>query len=381
MPKNQHATPLRVTMVTPHLPPTQAANALLPVVIASALDSVEIQARFITHPPAEVPEVCYVSQRGRGLWARTPMGGVTAAIRIALLVVTQIAASDVVHLHGNGLLVEVANWLAVRFGKPRVITLYGTDIWHHDPVRHRQFGQVVRQATTRVFYSQGLLDFARDQLDLAVDPSEVIHAPVAPSFHEPSVDERRTLRAELGLHASLVLLTVKRLHPVAGYEDLLRAMPAICVRHPDVQLLIVGEGESRFALETLARELQLSDHIQFLGSIPNGELWRYYASADLFVLPSRLESWGTVMLEALACGTPVVATDTAGGCEVAANFPDDVQLTLRENPEVLASTVIAAAESRRQTSQATQSRLLSEFGVEACAAHYATVYRSVSKKL
>ena len=87
------------------------------------------------------------------------------------------------------------------------------------------------------------------------------------------------------------------------------------------------------------------------------------------------------MLEALACGTPVVATDTAGGSEVAANFPDDVQLTLRENPEVLASTVIAAAESRRQTSQATQSRLLTEFGVEACAAHYASVYRSVSKKL
>ena len=215
----------------------------------------------------------------------------------------------------------------------------------------------------------------------SVDPSEVIHAPVAPSFHEPSVDERRTLRAELGLHASLVLLTVKRLHPVAGYEDLLRAMPAICVRYPDAQLLIVGEGESRFALETLVRELQLSDHIQFLGSIPNGELWRYYASADLFVLPSRLESWGTVMLEALACGTPVVATDTAGGSEVAANFPDDVQLTLREHPEVLASTVIAAAESRRQTSQATQSRLLSEFSVEACAAHYASVYRSVSKKL
>jgi len=66
---------------------------------------------------------------------------------------------------------------------------------------------------------------------------------------------------------------------------------------------------------------------------------------------------------------------------VAANFPDDVQLTLREHPEVLASTVIAAAESRRQTSQATQSRLLSEFSVEACAAHYASVYRSVSKKL
>jgi len=58
-----------------------------------------------------------------------------------------------------------------------------------------------------------------------------------------------------------------------------------------------------------------------------------------------------------------------------------VQLTLREYPEALASTVIAAAESRRRTTQTTQRRLLAEFGVEACAAQYATVYRRVSKKL
>ncbi|MDP7693706.1 MAG: glycosyltransferase, partial [Vicinamibacterales bacterium] len=80
-------------------------------------------------------------------------------------------------------------------------------------------------------------------------------------------------------------------------------------------------------------------HVRFLGSVPNDELWRYYAGADLFVLPSRLESWGTVMLESLACGTPVVATETAGGCEVRQHFSDDVRLVECERPESLAEAV------------------------------------------
>ncbi len=53
-------------------------------------------------------------------------------------------------------------------------------------------------------------------------------------------------------------------------------------------------------------------------------IWKYYAAADLFVLPSEVESWGTVMLESMACGTRVVTTDTVGGLEVRENFPDDV---------------------------------------------------------
>ena len=115
------------------------------------------------------------------------------------------------------------------------------------------------------------------------------------------MERRSTFRKELGLDQSVVLLTVKRLHPVAGHEDLLRAMPVICSTHKNVRLLIIGEGESRAALEALTKQLNLTDSIQFLGGISNEDLYRYYVSADLFVLPSRLESWGTVMLEALAC--------------------------------------------------------------------------------
>ena len=73
------------------------------------------------------------------------------------------------------------------------------------------------------------------------------------------MERRAVFRRELGLDRSVVLLTVKRLHPVAGHEDLLRAMPTICAAHKNVRLLVVGEGESRAALEALTRELELTD--------------------------------------------------------------------------------------------------------------------------
>ena len=96
---------------------------------------------------------------------------------------------------------------------------------------------------------------------------------------------------------------------------------------PDAQLLIAGDGALRPALEQQAALAGIGNKVTFLGLVDNRELPKYCAAADLFVLPSRLESWGTVMLEALACGTRVVATDTAGALEAQGFFDDDVRAT------------------------------------------------------
>ena len=373
-------SPLRVLMVTPHLPPEWAANAILPVQLGSALDSFRTECRFLAHASRDqrvfLANARYVPRRGRGRWWRTKIGAAIAAVRIVICALPLIKSSDVIHLHGNGLIVEIADWLATRFRKPRVLTLYGTDVWHHDVTRHRRFGAVVRNAKARVFYSEALREFA-DNLELAPYPSEVIYAPVASTFKAFGMARRAVFRRELGLARSVVLLTVKRLHPVAGHEDLLRAMPTICAAHKNVRLLVVGEGESRAALEALTRELELTDSVQFLGGISNEDLYRYYASADLFVLPSRLESWGTVMLEALACGTPVVTTKTAGGKEISNLFPEDVRVTAVDSPDDLATAVRIELEAHRRVSQDVQTRLQARFSIEACARNYHAIYRQV----
>jgi len=141
-----------------------------------------------------------------------------------------------------------------------------------------------------------------------------------------------------------------------------------------VSLWLVGDGPLRPSLVTLASELGIAKHVRFLGALPNEALPQYLAAADGFVLPSRLESWGTVMLEALACGTPVVATDTAGGEEVRSYFPDDVALCEKESPGSLAAAVLASLRTSRRTGEATAETLRARFSPAACAAQYRHVY-------
>lgn len=371
---------MRVCMTSAHLPPEQAANALLPVVLGGELKSRGVDTSYLAHPSTgherstPIDNVAYVPRRGRGQLGRTLGGAVVAGGRMALGARRSISRSDLVHLHSNGFIIEIGWLLAKRYRKPFVITLYGTDVWHHDPVRHARFGRVVREAACRVFYSQGLLDFASG-LGLAPDPSVVIYAPVPSSFHAVDPDARSVLRKELGVGSAPLLLTVKRLHTVAGHEILLRAVPAILRESPDAQFWLAGEGELRTVLEALALELGIASHVRFLGRVSNEVLWRYYAAADLFVLPSRLESWGTVMLEALSCGTPVVATATVGAREVHDHFPDDVSLVETGNPGALAALVCRGLLEARRTDPATLRVLRERFGPARCAAEYFQVYQ------
>lgn len=109
-----------------------------------------------------------------------------------------------------------------------------------------------------------------------------------------------------------VLLTVSRLAPGKGLEELLEIFPILVRQHHDVQLVIIGED---FGLEPMLRARAeqggVSRNIHFLGKLPAEELVAAYQHASLFVHPSEYEAFGIVLAEALAAGTPVVARDTA----------------------------------------------------------------------
>lgn len=370
---------MRVCMVTPHLPPEQAAVALLPVVLGDALSESGVTTSYVSHPSsagAAAPgrDITYVARRGRSSVSRSKLGAVAAGARMIVRARSAIAHSDVIHLHSNGLLIEAAAWLAKRFGRPYVVTLYGTDVSAHDPVRNARYGTLVREASARVFYSRGLLEHA-SKLGLAPHPSSVIYAPVSPDFHDVDEHARAALRHELGVGDRRVLLTVKNLRQVGGHDTLLRAMPAVLRAHSDVMLLLAGDGELRPALESTCRSLGIEPAVRFLGRLSNDKLWKYYAAADLFVLPSHVESWGTVMLESMACGTPVVATDTVGGVEVRENFPDDVTVVPRTDVERLAEAVSRSLDRPRRVTPSTLQRVRRGFTIVACAARYLDVYR------
>ncbi len=106
------------------------------------------------------------------------------------------------------------------------------------------------------------------------------------------------------------VLAVGRLTYYKGFEVLIRAA-ALC---PEVQVAIVGEGERRAQLARLISDLGIAQRVKLLGGLSDHELQKLYRSADLFCLPSleRTEAFGVVLLEAMAAGKPIIASDIPG---------------------------------------------------------------------
>jgi len=148
--------------------------------------------------------------------------------------------------------------------------------------------------------------------------------------------DRRAARKALGLAVDgSLLFTVRRLVPRMGLEGLLRAL----VQLPGVRLVIGGSGILRGMLEHTAVRFGVADRVRFAGFIPDEQLARYYQAADLVVLPSlALEGFGLITLEALACGTPVVATPESGASDVLGSL-EPTWLAPDREPTTFARTV------------------------------------------
>ncbi|MBN2517876.1 MAG: glycosyltransferase family 4 protein [Candidatus Altiarchaeota archaeon] len=112
------------------------------------------------------------------------------------------------------------------------------------------------------------------------------------------------------------IITVCRLVRWKGVQDIIRVLPEVLEEAPDTRLLIVGEGPYKEELEKLVDDLGLKNKVKFLGRLPHREAVRYIASANLFVLNSLYEGMPHVLIEAMAVGTPVVATGVCGIPEI-----------------------------------------------------------------
>ncbi len=113
-----------------------------------------------------------------------------------------------------------------------------------------------------------------------------------------------------------VLLSVGHLIERKGNHLTLQALAALPA---DWQLLLLGDGPEEHALKKIARDLGIQERVRFEGAVPQAELRWYYSAADALVLASSREGWANVLLESMACGTPVVATAVWGTPEVVAS--------------------------------------------------------------
>src|SRR5690606_21649559 len=122
-------------------------------------------------------------------------------------------------------------------------------------------------------------------------------------------------RTDYALHRPARLLYAGRLHPQKGVEILLRAVAQVVQTRPGgLCLRILGDGPLKDSLQALARGLDIEPYVEFCGQVD--DVLEQMQAVDLFVLPSRAEGLSNALLEAMACGLPVVASDVPGNAAV-----------------------------------------------------------------
>jgi phosphatidyl-myo-inositol dimannoside synthase len=187
-------------------------------------------------------------------------------------------------------------------------------------------------------------------------PSEqiVVMHPGVDTTHFVPAPRSIDARASLGWGSRRVILTVGALQKRKGQDMLIRALPAIRQRCPDVLYSMAGEGWERPSLESLVAECDVADLVQFRGMPGDAELVACYQQCDLFALANRQVGWdfegfGIVLLEAQACGKPVI-TGRSGGTAETIDPPNTGEIVSCDEPDLLAGIAgeLLQDEARRE---------------------------------
>lgn len=237
--------------------------------------------------------------------------------------------------------------LARAVGRPVVITARGTDI--NLIPRYALPRRMIRWALDRadgiVAVSQALKD-EMVRLGVGADRITVLRNGVDLELFRPM--DRHEARIRLGVEPP-VLLMVGNMVAEKGHDRVIRALAAV----PNASLLIVGSGCEHEALRRLAQQQGVDRRVHFLGHVSQEQLPPIYSAADVLVLASSREGWPNVLLEAMACATPVAATAVGGTPEVVTAAAAG-RLIASATPAVIAGVVnaILADPPRREDTRA-----------------------------
>jgi len=193
------------------------------------------------------------------------------------------------------------------------VTTHGIDVWQPLSFLRSLALRVASKVTATTRYTAEVLvemqHLSRSRIALippALDPgftlSHTAGAVVAPS-----------------LPKSPILLTVARLdasEQYKGMDTVIQALPQVLTVVPDTRYVIVGDGNDRPRLESLAKAVDVAEHVFFVGVTGHDELVKYYEACDVFVMPSHAEGFGIVFLEAMAFGKPVIGGNHGGTPDV-----------------------------------------------------------------
>ncbi|MER2540511.1 MAG: glycosyltransferase family 4 protein, partial [Azonexus sp.] len=208
-----------------------------------------------------------------------------------------------------------ASLIAKTLGKPFVVTARGTDL--NLIPEYEKPRKLILETAESASASIGVCKALMDRLaELGADPAKLHTLRNGVDLERFKPVDRKLARQQLDLPAEQrIFLSVGHLVERKGNHIAIEAM----VKLSESLLLIAGSGPELGRLQQLATQLGVDDRVRFLGQIANDQLNTWYSAADALILCSSREGWANVLLESMACGTPVVATNIWGTPEVVSN--------------------------------------------------------------
>lgn len=261
---------------------------------------------------------------------------------------------DVIHTHHPILLGQTAVRKAEELDLPLVFTFHTQyrEYTHYVPIPQEMIQEFLRGAV-----QNWLRDFMR-QCQHIVIPSESMkeilardyglrdHYTVIPTgidLKPYRTADGEALRSRMGWQNDQVLVSTGRLAKEKNWPTLLKAAKKVHREHPDLRVVLIGDGTQKVSLQKLASELGIAERVTFTGELPFAEVITYLKAADVFGFASVTETQGLVTMEAMAAGLPVVAVDGSGTRDIVDNGKQG--FLVRKDADELAASVNRLLES------------------------------------
>ncbi len=280
-------------------------------------------------------------------------------------------------LHSHLFLANLAGRIAGRLaGVPVILShQHDTDVWmrpHHRLLERWS----VRLADRVITCSEAVRVWEIETIGLPPDKVTTLRNAIVPPA-EPGDADRRAVRQALGIAPDEVVVgTLGRLHePKKGLSVFIDAAAAVLARVPRARFVLAGDGPSRAELEARAARAGLGDRLLFAGA--RRDVTRLLSAYDLFVQPSRWEGFGLTLVEAMAVGLPVVATDVGGIPEIVRHGRDGVLVPAGDAAALALAIADLLDDPARRSAFAAEGRhrAHTEFHIDRLVAETAALYR------
>lgn len=272
-------------------------------------EAVTVIPRIVARDPEPVPERVTNLSRAAGNKFRF----IAATLRASI---ARPGFDRIICGHVN--LLPAATAAAAISGAKVILVVYGMEVWEPR-------GRIARVLLSRVFavisISSVTIDRLRAWSHLPPHRTFLLPNAIDLSRYTPGAKSEQLL-ARWSLAGRRVLLTVGRMdaaEQAKGFDEILDVLPQLVAEIPGLAYVAVGDGSDRMRLQAKAASLGVKDNSVFPGYVSESEKLDYYRLADVFVMPSRLEGFGYVFLEALAAGVPVIASKVDGSREAVRN--------------------------------------------------------------